>query len=417
MKITFLNPSGALGGAETALLSILSTLREAQPNWQLHLIASADGPCVTRAQEIGVATTVLPFPQSIAELGDASAGGPAGKRIERRELVHRLICISPEAHRYSKRLRTLLARIAPDVVHTNGLKMHVLGALAKPRKASLVWHVHDYVSARPLMPHMLKLLAHRCSIALTNSQSVAADLREVCGERLPIRTIYNAIDTKLFAPHGDRLDLDHLSGLPHVNGSTVRVGMLATLARWKGHETFLRAFSYLPPHLPLRGYIIGGALYQTTGSQYSLEELKSLAQSLGVADRFGFTGFVDKPASAMRSLDIVVHASIKPEPFGMVIAEGLACGRPMIVSCAGGAAELIDENVNALAHRPNDAIGLAKCLEELASSAPLRARLGAAGRATAEERFDRSRLAGELVPIYKELRTESLTRGMKSSRS
>jgi hypothetical protein len=159
MKIAYLNPSGALGGAETALLSILSALREAQPNWQLHLIASTDGPFVTRVQEIGVATTVLPFPQSLAELGDASAGGP-GKRIERRELLHQLIRISPEAHRYSKRLRTLLARIAPDIVHTNGLK-HVLGALAKPRKASLVWHVHDYVSTRPLMPRMLKLLAHR----------------------------------------------------------------------------------------------------------------------------------------------------------------------------------------------------------------------------------------------------------------
>ena len=44
MRIVFLNPSGELGGAETALLDMLAALTEARPTWDLELIASADGP-------------------------------------------------------------------------------------------------------------------------------------------------------------------------------------------------------------------------------------------------------------------------------------------------------------------------------------------------------------------------------------
>lgn len=400
MRIAFLNPSGELGGAEVALLNVLSSLREAQPLWELHLIASNDGALIDRARDLGVTTTILKLPESVASLGDASAGGPAGKRIHKNEIMRRGFRVIPEIAAYALNLRRLLRELAPDVVHTNGLKMHVLGALARPRKSSLVWHVHDYVGARPIMARAMKLFAGRCSLALTNSQSVATDLRSVCSRKLRVQTVYNGVDTAVFSPRGARLDLDDLSGLPYVNGRTVRVGMLATLARWKGQETFLRAFSFLPAEIPLRGYIIGGALYQTEGSQYSLAELKTLADELGIADRFGFTGFVDKPAAAMRSLDIVVHGSTQPEPFGMVIAEGMACGRAVIASRAGGAVELIEEKVNALGHSPNDAVALAQCIEELATKPELRARLADAGRATAEQRFDRVRLASELAPIY-----------------
>jgi glycosyltransferase involved in cell wall biosynthesis len=81
----------------------------------------------------------------------------------------------------------------------------------------------------------------------------------------------------------------------------------------------------------------------------------------------------------------------------------MACGRAVIVSDAGGAAELIEPGVNALAHTPGDSAQLAERITELAGDPTLRARLGAAGRLTAEQRFNRSRLARELVPIYRTL--------------
>jgi glycosyltransferase involved in cell wall biosynthesis len=258
------------------------------------------------------------------------------------------------------------------------------------------------------MARLLRRVARqrRCAMVIANSKSVAADIRKVCGAVGPkVVTVYNGIDVERFAPEGPKLDLDALAGLAPAPPETVRVGILATLARWKGHQVFLRALSLLPPALPVRAYVISGALYRTNGSQYSLEELKQLADQLGLTQRVGFTGFLPEPAQAMRALDILVHASTEPEPFGLVIAEGMACGRAVIISESGGAAELIEREVNALVHPPGDAAHLAARIALLAADPLLRARLGSAGRHTAEARFDRARLATELLPIYRAVTT------------
>jgi len=393
-----------MGGAEAALVEILAGIRAAEPEWKLDLIVSADGPLAAKAVALGVSTHVLPFPASVARLGDSAAGGPAGNSTRRLSLLRQLLFASPEVRVYAASLRKMLRQLAPDVIHSNGFKMHILGAMAKPSQVPLVWHIHDYVQARPLMARLMNLCRRRCHLALANSNSVAQDIRAACGNTLPVQTLYNGIDTTFFSPRGERLDLDSLSGLPAPDPlarDVIRVGMLATLARWKGHEVFLRALSLISPELPLRGYIVGDALYQTDGSQYSLAELKGMARQLGISDRVGFSGFVDQPAAAMRSLDIVVHASTEPEPFGLVIVEGMACGRAVIASEAGGAAELIESAVTALGHTPGDAAQLAERITQLVTDPHLRARLGAAGRATVERRFNRTRLAEELLPIYR----------------
>jgi glycosyltransferase involved in cell wall biosynthesis len=401
MKVLYLNPSGQLGGAEVCLVNMMASLRAAEPEWQLHLIVSGDGPLVLKAAELGIDAIVLPFPAPLARLGDAGAGGPAGDEVKRSTLLRRLLMAVPSALSYKRQLRRAIRQLSPDVIHTNGFKMHVLGALAKPNRTPLIWHIHDYVQSRPVMARLLRRLAKRCAIAITNSKSVAEDVRAVCGESLRVRTVYNGIDLSIFSPDGLRLDLDELSGLPPAAPGTVRIGLLATLARWKGHATFLRAMALVPESLPVRGYITTGQLYQTDGSQSSHTEIKKLIETLCLSRRIGLTGFVDRPASAMRALDVVVHASTEPEPFGLVIAEGMACGRAVITSHAGGAIELVEEKINALTHQPGDAQALARAIVELTTDAQLRARLGAAGRLTAEQRFDRSRLATELIPIYR----------------
>jgi glycosyltransferase involved in cell wall biosynthesis len=232
---------------------------------------------------------------------------------------------------------------------------------------------------------------------------VAQDARTALGCRPPIFTVYNAIDLARFAPAGPLLDLDRLVGMPPLAEGGVRVGMVAAMARWKGHETFLRALAALPPATPVRGYVIGGPLYETADSQLTIAELRALATRLGLDGRVGFTGFVADVAPAMRTLDIVVHASTQPEPFGLVIAEAMACGRAVIASAAGGAAELIDDGIDALAHRPGDAAGLARLIEQLAGDRALRQRIGQAAAQASARRFTHARLAADLLPIYRTL--------------
>jgi glycosyltransferase involved in cell wall biosynthesis len=212
----------------------------------------------------------------------------------------------------------------------------------------------------------------------------------------------NAVDLERFSLTGRELDLDGLAGLPRASAGVVRVGLIGTFAHWKGHMTFLDAIARLPPALRVRGYVIGGPLYQTDASQHTLDVLRRHAEKVGVSERVGFTGFVARPEDAIRALDIVVHASTAPEPFGLVIAEAMACGRAVIASATGGAREVFTSGLDALSHVPGSADSLAERIAELASDADRRTRIGRAGRQTAERRFDRTRLAFDLMPVYEQ---------------
>lgn len=402
MRVMYLNPTGQLGGAESSLVDILASLRHAEPSWPLHLLAASDGPLIGRVRSLGVTAEVLPFPPAIARLGEHGATASGGAM----RFAAQIALASVAAVRYCGALGRAIDAFDPAVVHTNGLKMHLLGAwgIGSSRRPSLVWHLHDYLGSRPMTTRLLRW--HHGSPAttvVTNSASVAADARRALANGTRVITVRNGVDLDRFSTAGARANLDAMSGLSQAPANTVRVGLVATLARWKGHATFLEAIARLPPDLPVRAYIVGDAVYQTEGSQYSLDELRDLARSLGVADRVGFTGFVHTPEAAFRALQVVVHASTAPEPFGLVIAEAMACGRAVIVSNAGGAAELVTPGVDALVHAPGDAGDLSRQIAALAGDAELRARLGRAARATAERSFDRARLATELIPIYRSI--------------
>jgi glycosyltransferase involved in cell wall biosynthesis len=411
MKILYLNTTGVFGGAERSLLDIIASVSAARPDWKLSLMAGSDGPLIERAREMGIAATVAPMPESLAQIGDAGVDGPAGTQVGRFSLAASLARAASPTVLYARSLRRKIDAVSPTVIHTNGFKMHLLGAWAAGAKTPVIWHVHDYVSARPVMARLMRLEAHRCAAAIANSNSVADDLRASCpdpsgaGRRarhrhFDITTVYNAVNLDRFKPDGNVAPLDELSGLAPLPAGTIRVGLVATFARWKGHEVFLRALAALPAGVSVRGYLIGAPVYQTRGSQYSMAELRALAAQLGLAGRVGFTGFVDDVGAAMRALDIVVHASTQPEPFGLSIVEAMACGRPVIASRAGGAAEIVEASGAARFHNPGDSADLANRIAQLAGDSTRRQRLGRAGRAAAERLFARPRLAQELIPIY-----------------
>jgi glycosyltransferase involved in cell wall biosynthesis len=400
MKIVYLNPSAQLGGAERVLVDVLASLRDAQPEWSMHLVVPSEGPLVEKVRHLGVEVTVLSLPAAVERVGDFGVGKRAGNQVGWFKLASGVLLAAGGLAGYLRQLRQLLAGLAPDVVHSNGAKMHIIGLWARPVGVPVVWHIHDYVSPRPVMTLLLRKHASRCAAAIANSASVAADLKAVCGNRVRTYVVHNAIDIDRFRANLPSLDLDALAGLqPPVTG-TLRVGLVATLGRWKGHEVFLRALATLPGHLAVRGYIVGGAIYANQEGQTSIAELRDLADRLGLGSRVGFTGFVENSAAAIRALDIVVHASTQPEPFGLVIVEAMAAGRAVIASQAGGATEIVEEGHNGLMHPPGNAAILAERIQQLATSSELRQRLGRNGRATVERRFDRSRLAAELRPIY-----------------
>ncbi len=376
------------------LLQILAALGRSRPAWPLHVVLPGTGPLADRAVALGAQVVAVPMPLSLSRLGDWGMTGRGSA------LALRLLRAAADLPAYERRLREVLSVIGPDVLHTNGFKAHIVGARARRTCRGLVWHVHEYAGDRPMTRRLLRRYARRAGAIVANSESVAADVRGITGPAADVRVIYNAVDLVRFSAAGPVIDLDARCGLVRAPAGTVRVGLVATFSRWKGHETFLRAMAALRPRLPVRGYVVGGALYDTDGSQHSAEEVRALATSLGLDGRVGFTGFVDSVDGVMRALDVVVHASTRPEPFGLVIAEAMACGRAVITSGTGGAAELVRDGIDAVTHRPGDPADLASRIERLVDDAPLRARLGRAARDTAVRRFDAARLGDEFAGTY-----------------
>lgn len=397
MKIVFLSVSSEMGGSEASLLELVRGIRRLEPTWQPALIVPRDGPLARRVRESGAPVHVLPLPGALARLGESKVRGTGA--LARRGAA--LLAAAGSVASYTRQLSGLLHRIGPDLVHSNGFKLHVLGTRAVSSGTPVVWHLHEYVSPRRITRVLLKRHAAGAAAIVANSRSVAADLTGVFGPDAPITTVYNAVDLDEFSPTGPIADLDRLSGMAAAPRGTVRVGLLATFGRWKGHETFLRAIQRLRPDVPVRAYIIGGPLYDTAGSQYSLEELRQLALDLGVGDRVGFTGFVDRPAPVLRALDVVVHASTQPEPFGLVIAQGMACARPVVISAAGGAAELVRDGVDAVTHPPGDIDRLAGAIERCTADAVFRERLGIEARRVAVSRFDPDTFTRAFVDVYR----------------
>lgn len=398
MRIAFVSVSDQLGGSEVVLLDVLQQVRRLRPSWILHVIMPGCGPLAERARAAGAAVQVVPMPDAVSQVGES------GRRDQAGALAGRLAAAAGALPAYEERFRTMLAAVQPDIVHSNGFKAHVLSARANG-PARRLWHLHEYVEHRPLTRRLLRWYAPRCHAWVANSASVSSDVARAVGDRFRTRAhiIPNGVDLDRFAPDGPRADLDALSGLTPAPPGTVKVGLMATFSRWKGHEVFLRAISTIPRSAPMRAYVVGGPVYTTAGSQYSMEEMRSLTRTLGCDDRVGFTGFQADAPAVMRALDVVVHASTAPEPFGLVLTEAMASSRALVSSAAGGSAEIVAPDVNALVHTPGDPISLADAIGRLLTDAGLRKRLGRAGRAHVVDRYDVQAFGERFVRVYEEL--------------
>jgi glycosyltransferase involved in cell wall biosynthesis len=380
---------------------MMAAVKQADPGLELHLLVCTEGPLIERAQELGVITKLLPMPPQLAELGDSGLAANGGWGLC--GLARRMAGSMPALRTYAGRIRSAIHKLQPDVIHSNGLKTHLLAGLATGRKRPVVWHLHDYCSSRRIVSRLLRYVRRRAVGAVAVSESVADDARKVL-PRFSVEVIPNAIDTEHFSPAAGRpASLDDLAGLPAAGEETLRVGLVATFARWKGQDTFLEAVAQLKAgglSLPVRFYVIGGPIYQTHGSQFSEHELRQAAVERGIADCVGFIPWQPDTVDIYRALDIVVHASTRPEPFGLTIVEAMACARPVIVARAGGAAELFTHDYDAVGVSPGKPEELASAMFELLQTPPRRVSLGIHARETVLGRYSRRRLGAQVSKLY-----------------
>jgi len=113
-----------------------------------------------------------------------------------------------------------------------------------------------------------------------------------------------------------------------------------------------------------------------------------------------FCGFVHDVPKLLMEVDVLVHASVIPEPFGQVVIEGMAAGLAVIAADAGGPAEVITNDVDGLLYPPGDASALAAHLRTLADDPTARLRLANHAVRTAEK-YELANVAAQCVEIYK----------------
>lgn|GEM_PF-148879 len=409
-RVLFLSISSELGGAERSLLNLLTTLNRAYPSMERHLLLLGnDGPLAEEAKRIGVKVRVLPLPRRILETGDSGLKG--GRLVGLFSLAARLLITTPAMLLYLKRLRAAVREIQPSVIHSNGFKTHLLSRAVSSLGVPILWHMRDFVSSRTLVPRLMRLASGGTAATIAISESVAQDIRFVL-PNVPVHRVYNGIDLDNFTPMTAATpvaDLDALANTEPAAPGTLRIGIIAAYARWKGQDLFLQAAQKVRAQFkdaPVRFYVIGGPIYKTKGSQFTPEELRQLADQLGISADVAFIGFQKQTAPLYRALDVVVHASVQPEPFGLTIAEAMACGRPTIVSNAGGAAELFTHGHDALGFKPGDADDLAACMLKYLRNTHLRTSAMRNARITAEQRYNRMRVAVEILDLYKHVTTE-----------
>jgi glycosyltransferase involved in cell wall biosynthesis len=402
MRISCVSVSDQLGGSEVALAGMVTALARLRPEWRFQVVLPGDGPLRERLRESGAICSVVTMPEAVSRLGEWAAVQDGWRARSQVALGIKLCGTAAVLPEYEARLGRAISEFRPNVVHTNGLKAHVLGARLRIPDTRLVWHIHEYLSRRRLTGWLLRRYRSRCAAVVANSASVADDaarsIRPVC----PVHLVPNPVDLDVFSPDGTSIDLDRLAGLPDPPAKVTRIGLVATYGRWKGHEVFLDALGQLASRAAIRGYIIGGPIYDTANSQLTHRELESMIHSRRLQECVGLTGFVD-PAPAMRALDIVVHASTEPEPFGLVIAEALACGKAVITTGYGGAAELICDGQNALVAAPGQSQALAEAIAKLANDPALRAAIGQRARDTACVKFAPQTIAAQAAHVFETL--------------
>jgi glycosyltransferase involved in cell wall biosynthesis len=394
MKVLYVNPSSHLGGAERSLLDVICASRSQDSSIEITvLITAGDGPLVTELAALGVKVILLELPRSIARLGDSDLSANGNKLVALLSLIGKLSVLA-DLGRYWQKLRQAVTQISPDLVHSNGLKTHLLIAslgLNRP----IIWHLRDFVGSRLLIKQLLKLFVSRATVAIAISQAIADDWQSVFPQ-LPIQVVYNAID------------IDKYRAIPQVRSDELKIGLVATYALWKGHDVFIDAIGRIAQYRPeqqstVKFYIIGGAIYETARSQHSRDRLQQLAHTHQVGDWLTFIDFQQDIVASYNMLDIVVHASTQPEPFGRTIVEAMACEKAVIVANAGGAAELFNDGGDGIGVPPGDAEALATAIQNLIDAPAKRIAIGKAGRVTATTRFNRARLGAEIISIYHQI--------------
>ncbi|MCA8957547.1 MAG: glycosyltransferase [Planctomycetes bacterium] len=374
-----------LGGAERSLLDLVTRVGEHTRGWYRPwlILPKADGPLVDAVRAAGLSHTVLPMPSALLSLSRARP---------LRALVVSAVAW-PMLRAYLARLRRLLDERQPALLHTTGIKCHVLSTRLG-RRTPLLWHLRDIMPNDATRALLRRYAVHPFVHVLSNSYATANAFQPDAEHP---SVVSNGIDTEVFTP-GDGSAFRAEAGAPP---GVPLIGALGVLQRGKGIDSFLQmAAEVLRGGLDARFAVVGDEIYDTGRDRGLRRELEDLAERLGLADRVHFAGFRRDSVQVLRGLDVLVSASTHPESFGRVLVEAMACGVPVAASAIGGSLEIVTDRDSGRLFPPGDVPAMARAVTELCTDPELRAGCIARGRERVLRLYDVERYVAGVVRAY-----------------
>ncbi len=308
-----------------------------------------------------------------------------------------------EAHRWLKtvlRLRVLIRDRRPDVVLNWAAKTQLYGspaAVLAGRRDRVVWWQQAIPPRRGWLDRCATLLP--AAAILCYSRASAAAQAQLYPVR-PTHVIAAGAPVPVVSDHAGPGPLE----LP---GDVPIVGLIGRLQPWKGQDRLLRAQAMLRDRgVEMHLVIVGGDAWGLS-SEYAAS-LPGLIEQLGLTEHVTLTGQVPDAGPYVEQLDVLVNAS-DPEPFGIVLLEGMARGIAVLAVNSGGPAEFIRDGETGVLARSGDPAALADALEPVLRSSELRESLAHDGRESFLRDYTdqamRRRFFGELHAVLGEAGT------------
>jgi predicted outer membrane repeat protein len=219
---------------------------------------------------------------------------------------------------------------------------------------------------------------------------------EVPGDHISV--IYNSVDIEHYE---GTIEHAYLFREFSIAPEQLRYGICGRLVEWKGIREFIYAAQIVAVKFPgSKAFIIGGV---SDGDESFELEMHELVTSLNLGKNIIFTGYRSDILALTSFLDVVVHASNLPEPFGRVLIEGMAMKKPVVATKGGGPLEIIvDGKTGFLVEMGNSKV-LAESIMALLGQPNLRSKMGLAGKERVLKLFNATINAGKLEAIYEQL--------------
>jgi glycosyltransferase involved in cell wall biosynthesis len=287
---------------------------------------------------------------------------------------------------YSFRIAAIYVSVRAQIVHYNQPPAIEAFWIARFLRARAVLHLHG-MFPNPL-PMSTRSALHQVRAYIAISSCVHASAVQA---GVPERLIYRIPNFVGHSPNAPP------SRLP----DTQIFGIFGRVIPWKGQKEFLEAAKLVMERLPNAcALVVGDA---ADGDASYLEECVSAVRNWGLSKRVEFAGMVHDVASYYRRCNVVVHASIEPEPFGMVIIEAMAEGRPVVASAVGAGAEIVLNCRCGVVADPRDREDLSEKIFMLLTDVARAQEMGLRGFSEVKQHYDPGIVARKFEDFYRGL--------------